>query len=106
MTILSIRLVCVRKCLQMASAYCVDRSELTKIKGIGGWTADIFLLMALHRPDIWPKGDLALAVAIQHLKKLEVRPTQREIEDLSESWKPWRAVAARLLWRNYLCCIA
>ena len=82
------------------------RSELTRIKGIGRWTADIFLLMALRRPDIWPQGDLALAVAIQHLKKFEARPTLREINDLSEFWKPWRAVAARLLWHYYLCRIA
>ncbi len=82
------------------------RAELTTIKGIGDWTADIFLLMALRRPDVWPKGDLALAVAIQHLKKLEYRPTYREIEAMSVSWKPWRAVAARLLWHYYLCRIA
>ena len=51
------------------------RSELTRIKGIGRWTADIFLLMALRRPDIWPQGDLALAVAIQHLKKFNCTST-------------------------------
>jgi DNA-3-methyladenine glycosylase II len=97
-------------CLDIAALSRLDdetaRSELTKIKGIGAWTADIFLLMALRRPDIWPNGDLALAVAIQHLKKLKSRPTPREIDKLSESWKPWRAVAARLLWHYYLCRIA
>ncbi len=82
------------------------RSELTRIEGIGRWTADIFLLMALRRPDIWPKGDLALAVAIQQLKKLRSRPTIEEIDELGEPWKPWRAVAARLLWHYYLCRIA
>jgi len=82
------------------------RSELTKITGIGRWTADIFLLMALRRPDIWPKGDLALAVALQHLKKLDSRPGFQELDELSEPWKPWRAVAARMLWHYYLTCIA
>lgn len=82
------------------------RSQLTKIKGIGQWTADIFLLMALRRPDVWPKGDLALAVALQHVKKLDSRPGFQEMEKLSEVWKPWRAVAARMLWHYYLTCIA
>lgn len=78
------------------------RSELVKVKGIGPWTADIYLLTVLRRPDIWPKEDLALAVAAQKLKRLNVRPTPRELENLSLVWKPWRAVAARLLWHYYL----
>lgn len=78
------------------------RSELLKIKGIGSWTADIYLLMALRRPDILPKGDLALAVAIQQVKRLRARPTQDELDALSRRWRPWRAVAARLLWHYYL----
>lgn len=78
------------------------RSELIKIKGIGSWTADIYLLMALLRPDIWPKGDLALAVAAQRVKQLLSRPTEEELGALSENWKPWRAVAARILWHYYL----
>lgn len=78
------------------------RSELIKIKGIGRWTADIYLLMVLRRPDIWPTGDLALAVAAQKVKGLRVRPTQQELDDMSAAWKPWRAVAARILWHYYL----
>jgi DNA-3-methyladenine glycosylase II len=78
------------------------RSELVKVKGIGPWTADIYLLTVLRRPDIWPKEDLALAVAARKLKRLKVRPTPRELENLSLVWKPWRAVAARLLWHYYL----
>ena len=78
------------------------RSELLKIKGIGLWTADIYLLMALRRPDIWPHGDLALAVAVQKIKRLPARPTQDELDALSLRWRPWRAVAARLLWHYYL----
>ena len=78
------------------------RSELIKIKGIGRWTADIYLLMVLRRPDIWPTGDLALAVAAQKVKRLEARPTQEDLNEMSEAWKPWRAVAARILWHYYL----
>src|SRR5262245_47931603 len=78
------------------------RTELLKIKGIGRWTADIYLLMVLLRPDIWPTGDLALAVAAQKLKRLKARPTNEELERMSECWKPWRAVAARILWHYYL----
>jgi DNA-3-methyladenine glycosylase II len=80
--------------------------ELLKIKGIGHWTADIYLLMVLRRPDIWPTGDLALAVAAQAVKGLKTRPTSQELVKISESWKPWRAVAARILWHHYLSDIA
>jgi DNA-3-methyladenine glycosylase II len=78
------------------------RTELVRIKGIGPWTANIYLLTVLQRPDIWPKEDLALAVAAQKIKRLKTRPTPQELEDLSSVWKPWRAVAARLLWHYYL----
>jgi DNA-3-methyladenine glycosylase II len=82
------------------------RSELIKIKGIGRWTADIYLLMVLRRPDVWPAGDLALAVAAQKLKRLRTRPTQEELDEMSAAWKPWRAVAARILWHYYLSEVA
>jgi DNA-3-methyladenine glycosylase II len=78
------------------------QSALMQIKGIGPWTADIYLLMALRRPDIWPRGDLALAVAVQQVKGLEARPTEDELETIGAAWRPWRAVAARLLWHHYL----
>ena len=78
------------------------RAELVRITGIGRWTADIYCLMALRRPDIWPSGDLALCAAVQRVKRLQSRPTSEELETLSESWKPWRAVAARILWHHYL----
>jgi DNA-3-methyladenine glycosylase II len=78
------------------------RLALTQIKGIGPWTADIYLLMALRRPDIWPSGDLALAVAVQVMKGLALRPTPDEMDTHGERWRPWRAVAARLLWHHYL----
>ena len=78
------------------------RTELQKITGIGRWTAEIYLLMALRRPDIWPAGDLALIRAAQEVKKLESRPSTEEFAKLGEKWKPWRAVAARILWHHYL----
>ena len=78
------------------------RSELMKIKGIGPWTADVYLLTALRRPDIWPRGDLALVVAAQKIKGLATRPSPGEFEAIGFPWKPWRAVAARLLWHYYL----
>ncbi|KOP23891.1 hypothetical protein AMR41_23920 [Hapalosiphon sp. MRB220] len=78
------------------------RIELKRIKGIGDWTVDIYLLMALQRPDVFPKGDLALAIALQKLKGLTLRPTPEQLEAIAESWRPWRAIAARILWHYYL----
>ncbi len=75
---------------------------LKQIKGIGDWTADIYLLMALLRTDVMPKGDLALHVAYQKLKGLTQRPNSEEFIKLAEKWSPNRAVAARLLWHFYL----
>jgi DNA-3-methyladenine glycosylase II len=78
------------------------RAELIRIKGIGRWTADIYLLMALRRPNVWPIGDLALTAAVQQVKGLETRPSPLELETLSLGWVPWRAVAARIFWHHYL----
>jgi DNA-3-methyladenine glycosylase II len=78
------------------------RSMLTGLLGVGGWTADIYLLMALCRPDVWPVGDLALAAAMRRAKRLAALPTAAEQEAIVEAWRPWRAVAARLLWQAYL----
>ena len=78
------------------------REQLMRLKGIGRWTADIYLLMALGRPDVWPVGDLALVIAAQRVKGLEARPNPEEFRDLGEAWRPWRSVAARLLWHHYL----
>ena len=77
-------------------------SELTAIKGIGNWTANIYLLMALRRPDIWPHGDLALIASLQKLKGWAKRPEADEWEQVSLVWKPWRSVAARVLWHYYI----
>lgn len=76
--------------------------KLKQIKGIGDWTSDIYLLMALLRSDVMPKGDLALHVAYQKLKGLKTRPNSDEFIVLAEKWSPYRAVAARLLWHFYL----
>lgn len=77
-------------------------SELVRVKGIGPWTADIYLLMVLRRPDVWPSGDLALANAVLRLKHLDAQPTFDELDAMAGLWRPWRAVAARLLWHYYL----
>lgn len=78
------------------------KHELKKIKGIGDWTADIYLLMALLRADVMPKGDLALHVAYKKLKNLKNAPNSEEFQQIAEKWRPFRAVAARLLWHFYL----
>ena len=78
------------------------RIALTRVKGIGSWSADVYLLMAMRRADIWPAGDLALAVAIQDLNGLPKRPSPDDLEDMAEKWRPHRAVAARMLWQYYL----
>jgi len=75
---------------------------LTRMKGIGSWSADVYLLMAMRRADIWPAGDLALAVAAKDLLSLERKPTPEELEKIAERWRPYRAVAARMLWQHYL----
>jgi DNA-3-methyladenine glycosylase II len=78
------------------------RSELTRLKGIGRWTADIYLLEALLHPDIWPTGDLALAVAVRRVKQLPALPDPAELARIGEQYAPLRSVAARLFWHHYL----
>ena len=77
------------------------KTELIKLKGIGEWTSDIYLLMAMLRPDVMPKGDIALHTAWHRLSG-EPRPTSEEFLLIAERWKPYRSVAARLLWHFYL----
>lgn len=81
----------------------VVRSELKQIVGIGDWTVDIYLLMALRRPDAFPRSDLALQVAAQRVLGLAARPGPEALLALAEGWRPYRAAAARLLWHAYLC---
>jgi DNA-3-methyladenine glycosylase II len=78
------------------------RAALMSVAGIGGWTAGIYLLMALGRPDIWPDGDLALAAAMRRAKGLDTLPSREEQRSIAADWQPWRAVAARILWHGYL----
>jgi DNA-3-methyladenine glycosylase II len=76
-------------------------AALCAVHGIGPWTADIYLLFCLGHPDAWPAGDLALQEAARLAFALETRPTAKEIAAFAEPWRPWRAVAARLLWAYY-----
>ena len=78
------------------------RKELTKIKGIGDWTVDIYLMMALQRLDVFPSKDLAVAIAVKEIKKLSARPTANELESIARSWQPYRAIATKILWHYYL----
>ncbi len=75
---------------------------LMRVVGIGRWTADIYLLEALLRPDIWPTGDLALAVAAQRALAWPAVLKPVELAEVGEAWRPWRGVAARILWHDYL----
>ena len=77
------------------------RKTLLGLPGIGPWSADIYLLSSMLRPDIFPVGDLALQAAAHHLFRLRARPDPRRLHELSRKWQPWRAVAARLLWSHY-----
>ncbi len=79
------------------------RTELMKLKGIGRWTADIYLLHSLGRPDVWPTGDLALRIAVQEEMALPERLSEEETADLGEPFRPLRSVAARVFWHSYLC---
>jgi DNA-3-methyladenine glycosylase II len=74
------------------------RAHLTAIKGIGPWTADVYLMSSLGRADIWPVGDVALQAAITRALGLRKRPNEKAMEKLSKIWRPWRTIAARLFW--------
>lgn len=92
--------------LDLASLQGMDdetaRARLMQIRGIGAWTAGVYMLLALRRRDAWPAGDLAVAKAIQELDGLPETPATEEAERIAERWRPWRAVAARMLWHYYL----
>ena len=78
------------------------KAALMEIKGLGSWSADVYLLMVLRRPDVFPATDLALVTAVTNLKQLTSRPTSNELLEMAESWRPYRSVAARMLWQYYL----
>ncbi len=73
-------------------------TALSSVRGLGVWSAEIYLLFALQRPDVFPAGDLALQAAVADLKKLEKRPSPAALRLIAEPWQPYRALAARLLW--------
>jgi DNA-3-methyladenine glycosylase II len=81
-------------------------AALTAVHGIGPWTADIYLLSCLGHADAWPAGDLALQEAARVAFGLPARPTAKELQAMAESWRPWRAVAARILWTYYRAAAA
>ncbi len=78
------------------------RRELMALPGIGLWTADVYLLACLGRPDLWPIGDRALQVAVAEALRLDAVPVRDELEAIGERWRPYRSAAARLLWHGYL----
>jgi DNA-3-methyladenine glycosylase II len=78
------------------------RAMLLEVPGIGHWSVDIYFLMALRRPNVWPRGDLALAIALRDVKRLGDVPTCEQQIEMAERWSPWRSVAARILWMHYL----
>lgn len=77
-------------------------AALEALPGVGPWTSSIYLLMVLGRPDVWPVADIALAESVRAIKGLDERPDADEMTRLGEPWRPWRSVAARLLWHDYL----
>lgn len=77
------------------------RSRLTALKGIGDWTADIYLMFALGRPDIWPVGDIAVRAAAGNLMGLPERPDAARVMEIGEAWRPYRSIAAIMLWHYY-----
>jgi DNA-3-methyladenine glycosylase II len=77
-------------------------TRLMQIRGVGKWTADTYLLFSLRRSDVWPSGDLALEKAVSEIKGLPSKPRTEEVDRIAAAWKPLRAVAARILWHQYL----
>lgn len=76
-------------------------AAIVAVRGMGRWTAEVYLLFALARDDVFPAGDLALAAAAQHLKALPARPGPATLRALAAPWQPYRALAARLLWHHW-----
>jgi DNA-3-methyladenine glycosylase II len=75
-------------------------AALTAVKGIGRWTAEMFLMFRLHRPDVLPVGDLGIVTAVQKAYGLRKRPTPDRLRKLGDAWKPYRTVACWYLWRS------
>ncbi|MEL0018459.1 MAG: hypothetical protein VW709_01185 [Rickettsiales bacterium] len=77
------------------------KQAITGIRGLGPWTAEIYMLFALGRADVWPAGDLAIQVAVQKLKRMRKRPDRKRLETVARRWRPYRGVAALFLWHYY-----
>ena len=75
--------------------------EITKIKGIGPWTAQCYMLASLNRDDVWPVADLGLMEAVKRIKKLKKRPSEEDMEKISQIWRPYRSTVANVLWASY-----
>ncbi|CAN5658675.1 DNA-3-methyladenine glycosylase [soil metagenome] len=78
------------------------RTEMKKLKGIGDWTVDVFMMMALHRCDCFPTGDIALMKSIKEVKNLNMHTNKEEILAIADNWKPYRTIAAFMLWHAYI----
>ncbi len=76
-------------------------AAIASVRGLGRWTAEVYLVFALDRLDVFPAGDVALAASAAHLKGLERRPNPAELRALADAWRPARALAARLLWHHW-----
>jgi len=76
-------------------------AAITTVRGIGPWTAEVYLLFALERPDVFPAGDVALQGAAAAVKRLPARPDAPGLRAIAAGWQPWRALAARLLWHHW-----
>ncbi|WP_439597256.1 DNA-3-methyladenine glycosylase family protein [Falsiroseomonas sp.] len=76
-------------------------AHLSAIRGLGRWTAEVHLLFAHDRPDIFPSGDIALAASVAHLKRLAERPKPKQLAEIALAWQPWRGLAARLFWHHW-----
>lgn len=89
--------------LEAAAAAPVEEAvaRLIAVKGIGVWTAEVFLLFCAGHPDVWPAGDLALRAAVEDGLGLKVRPEEKLCREIAAAWAPWRGVAARLFWAYY-----
>ncbi|MBY0478116.1 MAG: DNA-3-methyladenine glycosylase 2 family protein [Chitinophagaceae bacterium] len=78
------------------------RTQLTSIKGIGNWTTDVYLMHALQRTDLFPLGDIALVNSLKETKKLDPHITKDEMLAIAEPWRPYRTIAAMILWHAYI----
>ncbi|MDR3694801.1 DNA-3-methyladenine glycosylase 2 family protein [Mucilaginibacter sp.] len=78
------------------------RAKLVALKGIGNWTADVYLMFVLQHPDVFPIGDLAAVNALKRVKKLPAETTKEQLLEIADNWQPYRTIATMLLWHFYL----